>query len=180
MDSTQKCYMGIDPGSKGFITIQFNGDFSHFSIADNDFYHLSDIMSEIKRKYPNIVCVMEDVHALFGSSAKSTFSFGEINGVLKGLLMANKIPYHLVQPKIWQKEIWENGDEVYEYKKTEDKKNFGAYKMRKQINTKQTSFNAAKRIFPTIDLRRTPKCSKLDDNKCDSLLICEYARRKNL
>jgi hypothetical protein len=51
---------------------------------------------------------------------------------------------------------------------------------KKEVNTKQTSFNAAKRIFPAVDLRKTERCKNLDDNKCDSLLISEYARRKNL
>jgi hypothetical protein len=40
--------------------------------------------------------------------------------------------------------------------------------------------NAAKRLFPNIDFRRTTKCKNLDDNKVDATLMCEYARRKNL
>ena len=51
---------------------------------------------------------------------------------------------------------------------------------KKVVNTKQTSINAAKRLFPTIDLRKTTKCKNIDDNKCDSLLLSEYGRRKNL
>ena len=50
----------------------------------------------------------------------------------------------------------------------------------KQVNTKETSMNAAKRLFPNIDFRRTTKCKNLDDNKVDATLMCEYARRKNL
>lgn len=50
----------------------------------------------------------------------------------------------------------------------------------KDINTKATSFNASRRLFPNVDLRRSEKCKNLDDNKSDSLLIAEYARRKNL
>lgn len=174
-------YMGIDPGSKGFISVlkQENGEkvFEFYSIEDNDAYQLGDILSEIKHKYQNVTCVMEEVHAIFGSSAKSTFSFGEINGILKGLLIANKIPYHLVAPKTWQKEMWDNKDLVVAYKtiKIKDKD-----VIKKEVNTKQTSFNTAKRIFPHIDLRKTERCKKSDDNKVDSLLIAEYGRRKNL
>lgn len=172
-----RVYMGIDPGSKGFITVMHDTGMMFFSIEDNDFYRIGDIFAEIKELFPNVVCVMEEVHAIFGSAAKSTFSFGEINGLLKGLLIANKIPYHLVQPKKWQSEIWDFKDMVVTYKDVlvKDK-----VVRKKEVNTKQTSFNAVKRIFPNVDLRKNERCKKSDDNKVDSLLIAEYARRKNL
>ena len=172
-----RVYMGIDVGSKGFITLNTGDSFEFYSIADNDAYQLGDVLAEIKRRYPNVICAMEEIHAILGSSAKATFSFGEINGILKGLLIANKIPYHLVAPKTWQKEMWDNKDLVIAYKTIKIK---GKDVTKKEVNTKQTSFNTAKRIFPHIDLRRTERCKNLDDNKCDSLLISEYARRKNL
>ena len=176
------CYMGIDPGKVGFIAIQYNGEFKHFSIADNDLYQLSDLFATIKEKHPTIVCCMEQIHAIYGSSASATFSFGEIFGVLQGLLIANKIPYHLVQPKIWQKEMWDNKDIEVHYKRVTPPKDnpYKEIKMRKVTDTKATSINAARRLFPTIDFRRTERCSKIDDNKVDATLICEYARRKNL
>lgn len=173
-----KAYLAIDPGAKGFITLRTpEGLFRFYSIADNDFYQLGKILHDIKVMHPDVFCVMEEVHALFNSSAKSTFSFGEINGLLKGLLIANGIPFELVAPKKWQKEIWGGQDIVVEYKKVVVK---GVEQNRKDTNTKQTSFNAAKRLFPNIDLRKNERCRNLDDNKCDSLLLCEYARRKNL
>lgn len=163
-----KLYIGIDVGAKGFITTQKDGVFSHYSIADNDYYQLSEIMAEI-RKEKDIVCVIEDVHALHLSSAKSTFNFGVCKGYLLGLLAANRIPYHLIQPKEWQKEIWTNADK--EYKNTDGKK---------ATDTKATSINACKRIFPLLDLRKNERCKNIDDNKVDSILMSEYARRKNL
>lgn len=173
----QRIYLGIDVGSKGFLTLHLGNEFEFISIEDNDYYKLSSIMQELKIQYPNVVCVMEDVHALFGSSAKSTFSFGEINGLLKGLLISNNIPYHLVPPKKWQNEIWQHSDIEVSYKKIikKDKE-----VLQNKINTKQTSINAAKRLFPNVDFRRTDRCKKIDDNKVDSLLIAEYGRRKNL
>lgn len=176
-NSNIRAYLGIDVGSKGFITLNTDGGFRFYSIADNDFYQLSDILRNIKNEYPNVVCVMEEIHAIFGSSAKATFAFGEINGLLKGLLISNKIPYHLVPPKKWQSEIWDNKDMVVTYKNVTIR---GKETTKKEINTKQTSFNAAKRLFPMVDLRKTERCKNLDDNKCDSLLISEYGRRKNL
>ena len=162
--------MGIDVGGKGFITTQKDGTFSHYSIKDNDFYQLSEIMADIRQNNAEVVCVIEDVHSIFGASAKATFNFGLNKGYLLGLLAANKIPYHLVQPKEWQKEIWSNADKVTRYRTDGGK----------TTDTKNTSINACKRIFPSLDLRKTPRCKNIDDNKVDSILMSEYARRKNL
>lgn len=172
-----KTYIAIDPGSKGFITIRHdNGLFEFIPIEGCNIHNLALKFQQLHIS-KDVFAVMEEVHAIFGSSAKATFAFGEINGLLKGLLVATGIPYQLVQPKIWQKEIWINQDMVVEYKKVVVK---GVEQNRKDVNTKQTSFNAAKRLFPDIDLRKSERCKNLDDNKCDSLLLCEYARRKNL
>lgn len=172
-----KAYFSIDPGSKGFMCVQYNGTFEHYSIADNDLYQLSEIMSSIRTKYNNLVCVIEDVHALHGSSASATFSFGFNKGYLIGLLAANHIPYVMVQPKEWQKEMWINSDMVVNYKKVTIR---GKETTRKDVDTKNTSFNAAKRLFPDMDFRKTERCKKWDDNKVDATLMSEYARRKNL
>lgn len=172
-----KCYMSIDPGSRGFICTQCNGNFSFYSIEDNDLYQLSEIMAKIRQENENLVCVIEDVHALYNSAAKATFNFGFNKGYLIGLLAANKIPYILVQPKTWQKEIWVNSDMVVDYKKVLLK---GKETIRKEVDTKNTSINAAKRLFPNIDFRKTERCKKIDDNKVDATLMSEYARRRNL
>lgn len=172
-----KAYIGIDPGSKGFIALHSDDIIQFWSLADNDYYKISDILKEIKTAYPNVMCVMESVHALYGSSAKATFSFGEINGLLKGLLIANKIPYSLVEPKKWQAEIWDNKDIVASYKKVTIR---GKETTKKEINTKLTSLNSAKRLYPHIDFRKTDRCKNFDDNKVDSLLLATYALRKNL
>ena len=165
-----RVYLGIDVGSKGFITLNNNGSFEFYSISDNDSYKLGDIIKSIKERFPDVICIMEEIHAIYGSSAKATFSFGEINGLLKGLLIAYKIPYHLIPPKKWQSNIWENKDMVVAYKTVTIK---GKEVIKKDVNTKQTSLNAAKRIFPNVDFRKTERCKKYDDNKVDSLLISE-------
>ena len=172
-----KLYIGIDVGSKGFISMQKNGKWTHYSIEDNDLYQLSDIMLNARLENDSIACVIEDVHPLFGSSAKSTFAFGFNKGYLIGLLAANQIPYTLVAPKEWQKEMWGNADMVVTYKEVTIK---GKKVSKKEVNTKQTSINACKRLFPTLDLRKSERSKKVDDNKVDSILMAEFARRKNL
>lgn len=172
-----KLYIGIDVGSKGFISMQKDGVWEHFSIEDNDLYQLSEIMLRARIENESIACVIEDVHAVYGSSAKATFAFGFNKGYLIGLLAANQIPYTLVAPKEWQKEMWSNSDMVVSYKEVTIK---GKKTMKKDVNTKQTSINCAKRLFPKLDLRKSERSRKIDDNKVDSILMAEYARRKNL
>lgn len=157
--------ISIDPGAKGFICA-YNPDEGirqYISIEDST---KPEIAAFLARYKGNCVAVMEEIHAVFGSSAKSTFSFGEIFGFLQGLFVALGIPYHLVPPKTWQAAIWINSDKVF--------------KEGKKVDTKKTSINAATRLFPDIDFRRNERCKVVDDNKVDATLIGEYARRMNL
>jgi len=112
---------------------------------------------------------MEEIHAVQGSSAKATFSFGEIYGILKGILISLGISYSLVPPRTWQNGIWIHSDKVFKLT------NSG----RQMADPKPTSYKAALRLFPGKDFKRTSKCVKPDDNLIDSLLIAEYARRMN-
>ena len=171
-----KMYIGADVGTKGYLTVQSDDKKIFFSLLDHDMGEVYKFLYDISATCDS-VCVIEDVHAIFGSSAKATFSFGFQKGYLIGLLTACKIPYVLVQPKDWQKEMWNNADIVVTYKETTIK---GKKTIRKVVNTKETSINAAKRLFPNVDFRKNERCKNIDDNKVDSLLMSEYARRKNL
>lgn len=170
-----KSIIGIDPGSKGFVTyMPENGTMEFYAIPDGDMRDLYSFLKYCKERSDEIIAIKEDVHALLNSSAKSTFSFGYANGMIEGMLIALEIPYVLIQPKKWQSGIWINQDKEYVTKKNDKGE------LRRSVDTKHTSYNAARRLFPQIDLRRTPKCKNFDDNKTDSLLIAEYARRNNL
>lgn len=171
-----RTYIGIDPGSLGFITVLHpGGERDYLSIKTSTPLEIADFLSKYVSPEDSFV-IMEEVHAVHGSSASATFAFGEINGLLKGILTALHLPYALVQPKEWQNCIWINQDKVYKAGKVNPKTG----KISRTIDTKPTSMNAALRLFPNVDFRRTPSCKSLDDNKVDSVLICEYARRMNL
>lgn len=165
-----KTIIGIDPGAKGVICVTYENKWTEFfPLADFDWDQICTILNDFRdQSYGEIIACMEEVHAVQGSSAKGTFSFAEGYGILKGVLTALAIPYVLVPPKKWQSEIWTASDKVY------------INRERNVIDTKGTSLKAAKRLFPHIDFKRTPRCVKCDDNKVDSMLIAEYARRKNL
>lgn len=172
-----KRYIGIDVGMKGFVAIMHKSEYKFCSIEDSSPQHLSDFLLQ-EALNDDVAVVIEDVHAIYGASASSTFNFGWIKGFLIGLLVAHKIPYTLVQPKEWQKEIWTNADMVVHNKQIKLKN--GKVVNRKEVETKATSINAVQRLFPKVDFRKNNRCRKVDDNKVDALLMAEYARRKNL
>jgi hypothetical protein len=166
--------IGIDPGKNGFICIM--DDISDIGYIECRYYPIPVIGKEIdlkglniifenpKLKMGNIHCVIEDVHAIFGSSAKATFSFGWIVGVLEAMLVAHQISYTKVKPKDWQKVMWEG---IPKQKKPNGR-----------TDTKAMSLLAAKRLFPNEDLTATERSIKPHDGKIDALLLAEYCRRK--
>lgn len=173
-----KLYLGIDPGSVGCLACQCDGKWEWYFLCEMDYRQLAETFRKLRQNYDQIACVMEDVKAVHGSSSTSTFSFGENKGMLLGMLNAFNIPYTLVSPRVWQAECWIAADKEYTTKIVKDKN--GMYQNKKSVNTKPTSINAAKRLFPMIDFKRNDRCKKIDDNKVDATLMSEYARRKNL
>lgn len=173
-----KIHIGVDPGKQGMITVLIPEEgFSHYQIPTTgnvvDLFELNEIFKRIVTKSKlfgyQIHAVVEEVHALYGSSAAATFSFGHVLGLIEMAVVANGIPYTKVQPKKWQAEMWQG---IPNQKKSSTTgKTF--------VNdTKLMSQLAAKRLFPGKDLRRTERSKKDDDNLIDSLLLCVYSQRR--
>ena len=169
-----KHYIGIDPGSHGYIVVlNENGelviDLAIEDSTDQDIARLFHMLGELK-----CVAVMEKVHSMPGQGVATTFAFGQNVGFLHGMLAAFQIPYTLVTPQKWQKAMWISDDMVFTVRKDkhgEDKR---------QVAPKPTSINAATRLFPTTDLRKSDRARNPHDGKCDALLIALYAKRMNL
>ena len=176
--SMSKAYLGVDVGSRGCIACQWDGKWEWYYICEMDYYQIANVFRTLREKHEEIACVIEDVRAIHGSASTATFAFGENKGFLIGMLCAFNIPYTLVPPRVWQAECWIAADKEYTTKIVKDKN--GMYQTKKSVNTKPTSINAAKRLFPMIDFKRNDRCKKIDDNKVDATLMSEYARRKNL
>jgi len=118
------------------------------SVAEQELNAILGVGGSVK-----VFCVVEHVGAMPGQGVTSCFSFGQNFGFILGLLTAFRIPYELVRPIKWKKEFSCTSD-------------------------KNTSVAAAQRLFPGVDLRRTPKCQKPHDGVCEALLIAEYAKRR--
>ena len=99
---------------------------------------------------------IEKVSAMPGQGVCSMFKFGRGFGNIEAMIAAFEIPYTMVHPKTWQKEMLRDipGD------------------------GKGRSVLAAQRLFPHVKLIpvncRTPK-----DGRAEALLIAEYGRRLN-
>lgn len=173
-----KTYIGIDPGCEGFIAVmRADGERDFLPVKGCTYGGIADFLREL-RSSGDVFCCMEDVHAVFGSAAGATFEFGRINGLLEGILVALCIPYQKVPPKTWQNAVWTHSDKVYVSR--ERKVRGGEVRSVSSVDTKRTSMNAAVRLFPDVDFRKSPRSRNLDDNKCDAMLVCEYGRRMNL
>jgi hypothetical protein len=103
----------------------------------------------------NTFAVLEAVTAMPHQGVVSMVSIGYGSGLYQGILAMQRISYEIVHPKRWQKEFHISGAAG---------------------DTKGQGFSIASRLFPDMVLK-TPR-GRLLDGRVDSLLICEYCRRK--
>lgn len=171
-----KVRAGIDIGKNGYLTIwrESSNEFEFIPIPligkEIDYLALSKVFDSILilNQQHDIHVVMENLHAIYGSSAGGTFNFGFVAGATEMLLICKGIPYTKVQPKLWQKSMWQ-GISLQQKSSSTGKTMV--------TDTKSMSTIAAQRLFPNIDLRDNARCKKPHDGKVDSLLICEYCKR---
>lgn len=148
-------YIGIDPGKDGAMAILGYRDAPILiPFSETEYANQLRRLTLVTRNDVGgrVFCVVEHVNAMPGQGVTSCFSFGQNFGFILGLLTAFCHPYELVRPQKWKKEFSCTSD-------------------------KNTSIAVAQRLFPGVDLRRTPKCSKPHDGICEALLMAEYARR---
>lgn len=161
MSEMMKVSIGIDPGKDGCLAILGYRDAPILIPFDE-----AEYANQLRRVAPFFIAtgdgvvdqretfaVVEHVNAMPGQGVTSCFSFGQNFGFILGLLTAFRIPYELVRPQKWKREFSCTSD-------------------------KNTSIEVAQRLFPGVDLRRTPRCSKPHDGKSEALLMAEYCRRR--
>ena len=173
-----RLYIGIDLGKEGEIALlddegKYLDRFLMPKIGNE--YDLKGF-DDIFKAFSPLDChvVLEDVHAIHGSSAKATWSFSGGKHILMMGLVSNGIPYTLVQPKAWQKEMWQG---IPEQRKPSKKDKNG--KLRKgAMDTKAMSLMASKRLYPSIDFRKTERSKIAHDGIVDAILMAGYCYRK--
>lgn len=170
-------YIGLDVGTNGGISkIDDSGklvSFDKFPKNDKALATLLfDYLNSKNISEDTFYVGIEDVHSLFESSKKSNFSFGINKGKLIGMLEALSLFFNinleLVHAKVWQNKTWIDSDKVY---KTSGKV--------RRTETKQTSLNAAKRIYPDQEFLATQRSSVPHDGCVDATLIAYYLYKTN-
>ena len=165
----QKVFIGVDIGiNGGIVVINENGLINAHTIPvlgdkilDIELFKIFEQYAE----YEMFIC-LEEVHSIFGVSAKSNFSFGTTFG--KKLMISAVSNYlygavsELVAPKKWQAEVWASSDKIY--------------KAAKKVDTKKTSLMAAKRLFPSQTFLATTRSRVPHDGLVDAALIAFYCK----
>ena len=150
-------YIGIDPGKNGGIAYIQDTDISKVllknTLMNTIIFDENTMITLLRRFNPsNCVAYVEHVHAMPNQGVSSTFNFGMNFGFIQGVLKAYGIPYELVTPQKWKKEFSCTSD-------------------------KNTSIEVCKRLFPSVNLKATDRCTKDHDGMAEALLIAEYGRR---
>jgi len=145
-------WLGIDPGNKGAMCLLPKTGQPLF--IDNN--TTPNTIVDILTKYKIDIAMIEDVHSIYGVSAKSNFNFGFNVGYLHGIISALKIPLDVVQPKVWQK-------------------HFNVKVTGKNIKKEVASI--ALRLNPTLEIYGSK--GGLLDGRSDAYLIAMYAKFKH-
>ena len=148
-----RAVLGIDPGKTGAVcAMHADGpDVRRFPEDGDPLETMAELMSE----YYIAHAYLERVSAMPGNGAVSMFNFGRGYGLIQGWLRGLLIPFTLVSPRVWQKEL-----------------HLGC----SGADAKARSAQAAKQLFPAAELV-LPRCRKPHDGMVDALLIAEWGRR---
>lgn len=145
--------VGIDPGLRGGIAIYQDGVYENFLLSE--FSDTYAAFKELMGTATHIFLEKAEKRPMAGvvSTATTWYNFGRLKGWIESLY----IPFTLVPSAQWTKEMCQGTDHK---------------------ETKGRSLQAARRLFPNYSFLATPKCSIPHDGLYESMLICEYGRRK--
>lgn len=162
-------FIGIDPGITGAVfCIEENGPFvtdtpcitmKKSGGKGNKTDYLPADMAAILRPYDPRTChvFIEKVGAMPGQGVTSMFGFGKGFGLWLGILAALELPYTLVTPQAWKKE------------------------MMKGISDKEASIHRAQQLWPKYASLFQPQRGIFNKQqaigRADAALIAEYGRR---
>lgn len=103
------------------------------------------------------IAFLETAMVMPKNGALSSFSTGFGYGAWQGLLTGLAIPFEVVRPQQWQREMFEGMN---------------------RSDTKACSATVAQRLWPAVDWRATQRSKKAHDGLTDAACIAEYGRRR--
>lgn len=164
-----RIWIGCDPGKSGAIVCinEIGACFwTHIPIVADEIsiVKLKEFFWSVIEKFTIEMCIVEDVHSIFGSSAKANFEFGRSLGILEAMVASLEIPWVKVAPKTWQK-LCHQG-----VTKLDDKKKMSLLASQRLLPGNSFLTNESL-ILPT------KKAVKPHDGIVDAALISYYCRQ---
>jgi hypothetical protein len=147
-----RVYIGIDPGQKGALCALFPSTGEIKFLGTEDPKVVDSWLKRLVKLHDVRVIMIEKVHSIQGSSAKSNFNFGRSVERVNLLADLSGASVDMVTPKLWQKHVGVTA------KGPAIKKDVAAL---------------AKRLYPDAKLYG-PRGGLLD-GKSDALMIAHYA-----
>jgi hypothetical protein len=143
---------GIDPGAKGGLAFID----SEAGVRVDVLPHVTRLVEELRLTAPDIV-YLEKAQTFPGQGICGAFNYGDHFGQLQGILITMKIPYQLVTPLMWTRvmHVGCTGKDA-----------------------KAKSLQAARRLFPSVDLLATARSRVPHDGMVDALLIAAFGAKR--
>jgi hypothetical protein len=135
-----------------------------------DLLYLCNLIDEIETNF-NPIWLLENIHSIWGTGKSSMFKMGRGLGNIEAALVCNGCEFKYITPKEWQKLIWKDSDIVYK----------DPLAKKKVKDTKATSLNAVKRLFPNElekliygdNEKQSGRRTKLHEGIVDAVLIAK-------
>ena len=98
----KKAYIGIDPGASGALCLLIPETKEIEFCSTKDPAEIYEWLVSIQKAYHAVIILLEDVHSIYGTSAKSNFNFGRNLGRVETLAEVSEIGFDRILPKAWQ------------------------------------------------------------------------------
>lgn len=159
--------LGVDPGISGGLSCIFpegrveTAVMPTFSKAEAkvwgsriDFHRVVQILKEWLKAGGKAHAYIERSQAMPKQGVVSVFNYGVTFGGLLCVFQALRIPYTLVRPHVWKKVLLGAGN----------------------TEGKASAIALVKELYPTVNLRRTARCSTDHDGMADAVCVATYGR----
>lgn len=154
--------IGIDPGKTGGVAvINDKGETLHTEVMGDSGWFIKFIKWVRQQWHEQEIFVyLEKAQPVHGNGLVSMFSYADHFGELKGILKTLEMPFELIPPQTWTKEM-----------------HIGASL---KFRAKDKSRQIAQRLFPLVDLTDPdkPSSKKIHEGIMDARIIAEYGRRR--
>jgi len=101
-------FIGVDPGVKGALCLLDTSNSScelHLTPRLDPLITATTVLNWIQSIPKSRIIGLEDVHSIFGASAKSNFQFGRACGEIAAVCNISGFGVDWVTPKVWQKTV---------------------------------------------------------------------------